>query len=39
MSGDEKTGEVVYCTYCEAPLRFAKLNVAEVPMLTEDDEA
>jgi hypothetical protein len=39
MSGDERTGDVVYCTYCEAPLRLAKLNGDEQPELAEDDEA
>ena len=39
MSGDERTGDVVYCTYCEAPLRLAKLNAEQAPELTEDDEA
>jgi hypothetical protein len=39
MSGDERTGDVVYCTYCEAPLRLAKLSPDEAPELAEDDEA
>ena len=39
MSGDERTGDVVYCTYCEAPLRLSKLGVDEAPLLTEDEDA
>jgi hypothetical protein len=39
MSGDESVGETVYCAYCEAPLRFSRMSVSEVPMLTEEDEA
>jgi hypothetical protein len=39
MSGDESVGETVYCTYCEAPLRFSRMSISEVPMLTEEDEA
>lgn len=39
MSGDESLGDVVYCTYCEAPLRFSKMSVTEIPKLTEEDEA
>jgi hypothetical protein len=39
MSGDERTGDVVYCAYCEAPLRLAKLGAGEEPQLTEDEDA
>ncbi len=39
MSGDESVGDVVYCTYCEAPLRFSRMSVTEIPKLTEEDEA
>jgi hypothetical protein len=39
LSGDERTGDVVYCTYCEAPLRLARLSADQQPELTEDDEA
>jgi len=39
MSGDERTGEVVYCTYCEAPLRLAKLSADGELQLTEDEDA
>ena len=39
MSGDERAGDVVYCTYCDAPLRLAKLTGDDGPYLTEDEEA
>lgn len=39
MSGDETTGDVVYCTYCEAPLRLTRMSVTDVPVLREEDEA
>jgi hypothetical protein len=39
MAGDERTGDVVYCTYCDVPLRIAKVNAADEPLLTEDEDA
>ena len=39
MSGDERTGDVVYCAYCEAPLRLAKLSSEDEPHLTEEEDA
>ena len=38
MSGDERTGDVVYCTYCEAPLRFTKLGEGDEPQLIEEED-
>jgi hypothetical protein len=38
MSGDERTGDTVYCTYCDAPLRLAKLGSDDEPYLTEDED-
>ena len=37
MAGDERTGDVVYCTYCGAPLRVGKLSLDEDPELAEED--
>lgn len=39
MSGDERAGDVVYCTYCEVPLRLTKLSADEEPQLSEDEDA
>jgi hypothetical protein len=36
MSGDERTGETIYCAYCQAPLKVGKLSLEEDPELTED---
>jgi hypothetical protein len=38
MSSDERTGDVVYCTYCEAPLRFVKLGEGDEPQLIEEED-
>jgi hypothetical protein len=38
MSGDERAGDTVYCTYCDAPLRLTKLGSDEEPYLTEDED-
>lgn len=35
ISGDERVGEEVYCTYCQAPLKFKKTKEDE-PYLQED---
>ena len=36
MSGDERPGDVVYCAYCQAPLKVTKLSLEEDPELSED---
>jgi hypothetical protein len=38
MSGDERTGDTVYCTYCDAPLRLSKLSSDDEPHLTEEED-
>jgi hypothetical protein len=38
-SGDESVGETVYSANSEAPLRFSRMSISEVPMLTQEDEA
>jgi len=37
MSGDERAGDEVYCTYCGMPLRFEKLGADEEPELYEEE--
>jgi hypothetical protein len=36
MDGDESQGDTVYCAYCKAPLRIAKLGPDEDPELEEE---
>jgi hypothetical protein len=36
MSGDERAGDVVYCAYCNAPLKVTKFSLEEDPELSED---
>jgi len=37
MAGDERAGDVVYCSYCGTPLRFHKLGADDEPELHEED--
>ena len=36
MDGDERQGDEVYCAYCKAPLKVAKLGDDEDAELEED---
>ena len=36
MDGDERRGDAVYCAYCKAPLKVAKLGEDEDTELAED---
>jgi hypothetical protein len=36
MSGDERVGDVVYCAYCQVPLKVQKLSLEQDPELSED---
>jgi len=37
LSGDEKPGEEVYCTYCRAPLAVKSKGGDEDELVLEDD--